>query len=81
MKALVLGASGLLGANLVRALVAQGDEVRAFLRPNSHAHTLEGVSVQRVTGDLNNPDSLVRACNGIQVILGLSLEIGPSRRF
>lgn len=71
----------MLGANLVRALVAQGDEVRAFLRPSRHAHTLEGVSVQQVTGNLNDPDSLVRACDGIQVILGPSSEIGPSRRF
>jgi len=44
MKALVLGATGLLGLNLVRALVAQGDEVRAFLCPSNRVHTLKGVS-------------------------------------
>lgn len=68
MKALVVGATGLLGSNLVRALVRQGDEVRAFLRPSGQVRTLEGVSVQRVTGDLNNPDSLARACEGVQVV-------------
>jgi dihydroflavonol-4-reductase len=68
MKALVVGATGLLGSNLVRALAAQGDEVRAFLRPSSQAHTLNGVPVQKVTGDLNDPDSLVRACDGMQVV-------------
>lgn len=68
MKALVLGASGLLGANLVRALVAQGDEVRAFLRPSSQARTLEGIPVQQVRGDLDDPNSLARACDGVHVV-------------
>jgi dihydroflavonol-4-reductase len=68
MKALVLGASGLLGANLVRALVAQGDEVRAFLRPSSQARTLEGIPVRQVRGDLGDLNSLTRACEGVQVV-------------
>ena len=68
MKALVVGATGLLGSNLVRVLVAQGDEVRALLRSQSQVRTLEGVSVQRVTGDLNDPESLTRACDGVQVV-------------
>ncbi len=81
MKVLLLGAARLLGSNLVRALVAQGDEVEAFLRQNSHVRTLEGVSVQRVIGDLGDPDSLVLACDGIQVFSGPNSEIGPSGRF
>ncbi|MGH7165042.1 MAG: NmrA family NAD(P)-binding protein, partial [Nitrospiraceae bacterium] len=33
MKVLVLGATGQLGSNLVRALLAKGDQVRALVRP------------------------------------------------
>ncbi len=68
MKALVLGATGQLGANLVRALVAQGDEVRALLRPSSNSRTLEGIPLERINGDLGDAESLARACDGIQVV-------------
>ena len=68
MKALVLGATGQLGANLVRALVAEGDEVRAVIRPSSKAITLQGIEIERRPGDLNNLDSLVQACQGIDVV-------------
>ncbi len=68
MKTLVLGATGQLGSNLVRALVAKGDQVRALLRPTSKTFTLDGLDIERVTGDLNDPDSLVRACDNVQVV-------------
>lgn len=68
MKVLVLGASGLLGANLVRALLAKGDQVRALVRPTSSFRTLEGLAVERVEGDLNDRASLVKACTGVGVV-------------
>ena len=68
MKTLVLGATGQLGSNLVRALVAKGDQVRALVRPTSKTFTLDGLDIERVTGDLNDPDSLVRACEHVQVV-------------
>lgn len=68
MRVLVLGASGFLGSNLVRALLAKGDRVRALVRPTSALRTLEGLPVERVEGDLQNLDSLVKACTGIEVI-------------
>ena len=36
MKALVLGATGFLGSNLVRALLANGTQVRALVRQTSN---------------------------------------------
>jgi dihydroflavonol-4-reductase len=68
VKALVLGATGLLGSNLVRALLAHGQQVRALVRPTSNTRTLDGLDVERVVGDLRDPDSLARACAGVQVI-------------
>ncbi len=68
MKALVLGASGFLGANLVRALLAKGDQVRGLVRPTSSLRTLEGLAVERVQGDLYDRESLLKACTGVEVV-------------
>ena len=68
MKVLVLGATGFLGSNLVRALLAKGDQVRALIRPTNPAKTLAGLEIERVWGDLNDVESLRRACDGIRVV-------------
>lgn len=68
MKVLVLGATGQLGSNLVRMLLAKGDQVRALVRPTSKTLTLDGLDIERVTGDLNDLDSLVLACEHAQVV-------------
>lgn len=68
MKALVVGGTGQLGANLVRALVGRGDHVRVLLRPTSRTFTLDGLDVELYSGDLRDQSSLVRACRGRQVV-------------
>ena len=58
MKALVVGASGFLGANLVRALLARGDAVRALVRATSRLQALDGLVAReralRVAGRLRD---------------------------
>ncbi len=56
MRALVLGATGHIGAHIVRALLAEGHEVRAAYRREAYLSVLEGLPVERVRVDL---DSLV----------------------
>jgi dihydroflavonol-4-reductase len=68
VRVLVLGAAGQLGSNLVRALLANGDQIRGFVRPTSNRRTLKGLDIELVEGDLNFADSLNRACEGIQVV-------------
>lgn len=65
MITLVTGATGHLGANLVRALLAQGHKVRAMVRKNSNPSALAGLDVEIVEGDLGDPASLERAVSGV----------------
>lgn len=55
----VTGASGHIGANLVRELLERGYEVVALVRESSHA--LDGLDIQRVHGDLSDRQSLCEA--------------------
>jgi uncharacterized protein YbjT (DUF2867 family) len=59
---LVTGATGNVGAELVRALIDAGEPVRALTRS---ADALPG-GVEAVTGDLDRPDSLAPALAGVR---------------
>lgn len=67
-RALVTGASGHIGANLVRDLVEHGYTVRAFVRAKSDTRGLDGLDVERVTGDVLDPTSVERACEGCSLV-------------
>jgi nucleoside-diphosphate-sugar epimerase len=67
-KALVTGATGHLGANLVRRLLADGEDVRVMLRAGRDNGALAGLDVERVHADLRDPEavsSAVRGCSRI----------------
>lgn len=69
MKALVLGATGLLGANLVRALLEKGYQVRAFKRKSSRTVGIAGLPLEIAEGDLTDRDSVLTALQGCQALL------------
>lgn len=68
MKSLVIGGTGQLGANLVRALLERGDQVRVLHRSTSNTFTLDGLDIERVVGDLNDGESLRLGCEGRDVV-------------
>lgn len=68
MKALVTGASGIVGANLVRALLAERWDVRALVRPGPPRRALGGLDVELAHGDVLDPASLPAAMAGIEVV-------------
>lgn len=68
-RALVLGATGMIGAHTTRALLARGVLVRALVRPTSPAENLRGLEVERVEGDLFDAASLVRAAHGCDLFV------------
>jgi dihydroflavonol-4-reductase len=76
MKVLVTGATGFIGANLVRRLVERGDEVTCLIRkPNL---CLEGLDVRLLTAPLGDrPEEIaalrlaIRGCEGLYHVAGL----------
>ncbi len=69
MKALVTGAAGLIGAHLVRALLARGWQVRALVRETSRRDSLAGLPVEIAIADvLNAGRELDLACAGCDIV-------------
>jgi dihydroflavonol-4-reductase len=64
--AVVTGASGLLGAALVRGLLQRGVRVRALYKSNTRA--LEGIEVEPMKADVTEPEALERAFDGADVV-------------
>ena len=72
-KVAVTGASGHLGANLVRELIGRGYEVVTLVRKTSRA--LDGLDVQKIPGDLSDQQSLCRAFRGVEQVYHLAAYI------
>ncbi|MDU0459285.1 MAG: NAD-dependent epimerase/dehydratase family protein [Geobacteraceae bacterium] len=68
MKTFVTGATGFIGASIVRELLAEGREVRVLVRANSDTSNLEGLEIERWQGDLLDHDSLRRGLKGCDVL-------------
>ncbi len=68
MKALVTGATGFIGGNLVRELLKQGFQVRALAREGSDRRNTSGLNIDVVVGDLRDKTSLDRAVEGCDVL-------------
>ncbi len=73
MTVLVTGAAGHLGANLVRALLAQGRSVRALVYRDRRA--LQGLNLEIFQGDVSSPASMEEACAGCEIVYHLAVFI------
>jgi dihydroflavonol-4-reductase len=65
--ALVTGANGHLGNNLVRLLISKGIPVRASVRNIKNTAALAGLNCEVVQADITDKQSLVRALSGVEV--------------
>src|ERR1051326_4560818 len=68
MKTLLTGATGFVGAAMLRRLVPAGREVRALVRPNSDRRNLSGIDCEIAVGDLAEPESMRRAVRGCDAV-------------
>ena len=74
MTALVTGANGFLGSAVARALLADGAEVRAFVRRGSDRRNLAGVDVEIAEGELTDASSLRRAASGCRAVFHVAAD-------
>jgi dihydroflavonol-4-reductase len=74
MITLVTGASGFLGSHVARQLVARGEAVRVLVRPSSQLRAIEGLPVERVTGDLRDMASAYRAMEGVSRVCHVAAD-------
>ncbi len=73
MTILVTGATGTIGSEVVRQLVARGAEVRAFVRDPAKASLPDGVALAK--GDFLDVDSLRAALDGARTLFQINAVV------
>lgn len=74
MKVLVTGGGGFLGGAIVRLLRERGDDVRSFSRGAYPA--LAPLRVEQLQGALEDPDAVVRAAAGCDLVFHVAAKAG-----
>jgi len=77
-KVLITGATGNTGSGLVPKLREAGVEVRAFVRDEAKAQALKDIGVEVVLGDLDRPETIEPAVEGVDKIYLLTWN-GPTQ--
>jgi len=83
-SALVTGANGFIGSNLVRLLAEKNWEVRSLVLPGTALAVLEGLPTKILFGDILEPSSLEAAVRGVEVVFhlaALARDWGPREPF
>jgi dihydroflavonol-4-reductase len=81
MKVLVTGANGLIGANLVRELLARGAAVRALVRESSDLTALAGLDLEIHRADVSHhPEAVLQALSGCELAFHTAMHFSYERR-
>jgi nucleoside-diphosphate-sugar epimerase len=75
-KVLVTGATGLLGSHLAERLVAEGERVRALVRPGSRTEFLDDLGVEIIRGDLTDQAACAAALSGTARVFHCAAKVG-----
>lgn len=78
MKVVVTGATGFVGGALVRALVAEGEQVVALARPQSHRQSLGTLPITWHEGDVTDRASLRGALAGADWLIHSAGMLGQA---
>lgn len=68
----VTGATGCIGSVLVRELLARGKKVRVLVRSTSDLSSLDGLKIEKVSGDILDTGSLMAAFKGAETVYHLA---------
>jgi dihydroflavonol-4-reductase len=68
MKTFISGATGFLGASIVRELLRDGNEVRALVRKGADTSNLTGLDIELWQGDLRDGEGLKQGLKGCDVL-------------
>jgi len=71
-KVLITGATGFIGNHVTRLCLEKGDQVRVMVMPGEDRSPLKGMDVEFVEGNLLDPQSLIRAVQGVQQLYHLA---------
>jgi NAD(P)H dehydrogenase (quinone) len=69
---LVLGATGMFGSRVLRETAARGAPVRALVHSGARAREVEGSGVEVAIGDLDDPESVAGAFDGVDSVFVVS---------
>jgi len=78
MRVFITGATGFLGGALARALVREGAEVHALVRPTADRSALDGVAVIWHEGDVTVPNNLSGVLAGAAWIIHAAGRLGQA---
>ncbi|KAL0234253.1 hypothetical protein PCE1_001290 [Barthelona sp. PCE] len=69
MRVLLLGGTGFIGHHAARCLCDEGYDVRVLHRRSSDLSVLDGLQLEKVVGDMFDPESLEDALSDVGVVL------------
>jgi nucleoside-diphosphate-sugar epimerase len=74
MRVFVTGATGFIGTELVKELIAEGHQVRGLTRSDAGVEQLKAAGAEVVRGDLQDLDSLRKGASGVDAVVNLAFN-------
>jgi len=78
--ALVTGATGFVGSQVVDELLAREEAVRGLVRDPAKAARLRERGIEVIVGDIRDPGAVSRAVQGIDVVHHCAAAVGAQQK-
>lgn len=72
----VTGGTGLVGSHAIEEALKRGHRVKALVRAGSDTRWLDQWGVEKVLGDLEDPESLRKGCEGADWVFNCAAKVG-----